>query len=61
MKRDRTMRVSQARVDDDRHRAKIASARSIIYDKGYAVNSKPVENILKEQSLVANFVSSGLT
>jgi hypothetical protein len=50
-------RASLARVDDDRRKDKISAARSIIYDKNYAVNSAAVENILKQQSLVPTSVS----
>ncbi|KLO18138.1 hypothetical protein SCHPADRAFT_820248 [Schizopora paradoxa] len=39
------------RTDDDVRRGKIETCRSFIYEKGYAVNSQAVENILKDQSL----------
>jgi hypothetical protein len=56
-KTDASRRVSLARVDDARHRSNIMSARSIIYDKGYAVNSVAVDTLLKEESWAANSVS----
>ena len=57
LKADASRRVSLARVDDARHRSNITSARSIIYDKGYAVNGAAVDAILKEESWTANSVS----
>jgi len=50
-----------ARQDDESRRSKISSARKIIYSQGYAVNSAPVETILKEQSLVPIAASTLLT
>ena len=57
MKLDIKHRKSMARVIDHRQKQKITTARSIIYEKGYAVDCEAVENILKEQSLVPNNVS----
>ena len=45
-----------ARVDDLSHRNRVASAREIIYEKKYAVDSKAVENILQVDSLVPTTV-----
>jgi len=56
-KSDASRRVLLARVNDARHRSNITSARSIIYDKGYAVNSVAVDALLKEESWAANSVS----
>ena len=50
-------RTTLACKADLRQMSKITSARSIIYDKGYAVNSRAVNEILKAQSWVRNFVS----
>ena len=47
-----------ARADDDARRRKVSTARAAIYDKGYAVNSEAVENLLKEESLVPTTVSA---
>ncbi|KAI0055695.1 hypothetical protein BV25DRAFT_1815207 [Artomyces pyxidatus] len=49
---DMQERQTLARVDDARRRSQISSARKIIYEKDYAVNSAAVERILKEESLV---------
>jgi hypothetical protein len=56
-RRDMKERASLARVDDDCRKDKVSTARRIIYDKNYAVNSTAVENILKQQSLVPTSVS----
>jgi hypothetical protein len=50
-------RTTRARKADARQMSKIATARSIIYDKGYAVNSRAVDTILKDESWVGNSVS----
>ena len=57
LKRDMALRTSQARIDNHRYRSKVASARAIIYDQKFAVQSQAVEDLLKEDSLVANQVS----
>jgi len=51
-------RKTLARIDDESRRRKINIAREIIYEKNYAVNSEPVEALLKEQSLVPTSVRS---
>lgn len=56
--RDMQQRKSLARVDDEGRRRKVESAREIIYTKNYAVDSEPVENHLKDQSLVPTVVST---
>jgi len=56
-KRDMRQRKTLAQVDDQARRRKIESARNIIYKKNYAVDSNPVEALLKDQSLVPTFVS----
>jgi hypothetical protein len=60
MKLDTKQRMSHARVDNDRQKQKIASARNIIYEKGYAVDSQTVDDILKDESWVPTFVSSNV-
>ena len=57
MKLDAKQRLSLARVDDERRQRKITTARSIIYEKKYALDSEAVEKILKEESLVPTLVS----
>jgi hypothetical protein len=58
MARDMRQRITLARVDDDVRRRKVGVARDIIYGKNYAVDSAPVEAILKEESLVPSSVSA---
>jgi hypothetical protein len=55
-RRDMTQRETLARVDDVSRRNRVASAREIIYEKNYAVDSDPVENLLKVDSLVPTAV-----
>jgi hypothetical protein len=50
-------RESLARVDDEGRKRKVEIARDIIYRQNYAVDSRAVEALLKEQSLVPTFVS----
>jgi hypothetical protein len=54
--RDMMQRKTLARVDDVTRRNRVASARESIYEKGYAVNSAPVEHLLKKDSLVPTAV-----
>jgi hypothetical protein len=56
MIRDMTQRVTMARIDNDQCQNKVKIARTLIYQKGRAVNSVPVEDLLKETSLVPNTV-----
>lgn len=51
-KRDKQQRVSLARVDNLQYRAKVSSAREIIYQQNRAVNSVFVHRLLKSESLV---------
>ena len=57
MKLDMKQRKSCARVDDAHRQRIVATARRIIYEKNYAVNSEAMENLLKEESLVPTSVS----
>ena len=57
---DMKQRQTLARVDDNSRRNKIKEAHTIIYDKIYAVDNEAVENLLKEQSLVATNVSCSI-
>jgi hypothetical protein len=56
MRRDMTQRETLIRVDDLSRRNRVASAREIIYEKKYAVDSTAVENILRVDSLVPTAV-----
>ncbi|KAI0070164.1 hypothetical protein K474DRAFT_1693896 [Panus rudis PR-1116 ss-1] len=49
---DSRVRVSHARKDDADRRSKVQAARRFIYDHGHGIASKPVEDLLKPQSLV---------
>ena len=51
-KRDQKQRTTLARVDDLSYKAKISSAREIIYQNKHPVDSVLVQRILKSQSLV---------
>ncbi|KAH7918336.1 hypothetical protein BV22DRAFT_1134671 [Leucogyrophana mollusca] len=63
MTRDMEQRRTLARVDDIHRRNAILNARKLIYEKGWAVDSAPVERILKPESLVptTNAFSETLT
>lgn len=52
MHHDKEERMACARVDNKIRQKKVADARKLIYEKNYAVDSKQVENLLKEESLV---------
>jgi hypothetical protein len=56
-KLDTEQRVSLVRVNDDLHEEKIATARQAIYQDRYAVDGRRVEDSLKAESWVPNFVS----
>jgi hypothetical protein len=60
MVRDMRQRETLSRVDDEAKKSKVASARKIIYEKNYAVDSTAVEVHLKEQSLVPTAVGTNL-
>jgi hypothetical protein len=51
-------REALKRVADSRQLSNITSSRSIIYEKGYAVDSQAIDNILKGESWVGNIVRS---
>jgi hypothetical protein len=57
MKQDTQQRESLARVDDEKRRYAVSTARDIIYNKNYAVNSKVLKPLLTEQSLTPTIVS----
>jgi hypothetical protein len=56
MKSDVARRTKLARTDDVTRRGRVITARKLIYEKNYAVNSTAVESLLKEQSLVPTTV-----
>ncbi|KAF8965639.1 hypothetical protein BDZ97DRAFT_2057933 [Flammula alnicola] len=49
---DMSIRKLTARKDDEDRRERVRAARSLIYDKGYVVNSSHVEDLIKKDSLV---------
>jgi hypothetical protein len=57
MKRDMQQRVALRRIDDGIRQNKVSSAREIIYEKNYAVDTEHVEMLLKAQSLVPTAVN----
>jgi hypothetical protein len=56
MRRDMAQRMSLARVDDTRRRSRVKAAREVIYAKNCTIDSKAVENLLREDSLVPTVV-----
>ena len=57
-KRDMHQRTTLARVDNLQRQAKITAAREMIYERNWAVDSAPVQRLLKPESLVPTEVSS---
>jgi hypothetical protein len=55
---DMKQRKTLARVDDEIRRSKVDSARRIIYQKNFAVDTNAVEELLQPQSLVPTIVSA---
>ena len=49
-------RLTLLRQDDVKRRSRIKAARKIIYEMDYMVNSKAVEDLLQEESLVPTIV-----
>jgi hypothetical protein len=49
---DTKIRTEQLRYDTKQRREKITQSRDFIYNKGYVVNSKIVDNLLKDESYV---------
>jgi hypothetical protein len=56
MRRDMAQRRTLARIDDVKRRNLVETAREKIYEKGYVVDSKVVEGLLYEDSLVPTAV-----
>jgi hypothetical protein len=48
--------MSLARVDDTKRRSRVKAAREVIYVKNCTIDSKAVENLLQEDSLVPTAV-----
>ena len=49
---DQRIREETKRKVDDELKTKVAEARKLIYEQGYAINSEKFENLLKATSLV---------
>jgi hypothetical protein len=56
MASDMKQRSRLARVDDQSTRKKIKLARSIIYEKNFAIDTNAVEELLKDESLTPTLV-----
>ena len=54
---DKVQRKISACTNDNVYQEKICEARALIYEKNWAVESTPVQRILKPQSLVPTLVS----
>lgn len=54
---DMTQRQLLVRVDDNNRQNKIRDARKLIYERNYAVDSAPVQALLKDESLIPTTVS----
>ena len=55
-----TQRKNLARIDDANRRDRVKAAREHIYEKSNGINSKGVENLLQETSLVPTTVYTSL-
>ena len=53
---DMQNRVTLACIDDQCRQSSVSAARKLIYDEHHQVNSKAVETLLQETSLVPNIV-----
>jgi hypothetical protein len=58
MKRDFKRRETKIRVDDDRRRMLVETARGMLYEKGIRPNAKSILNLLASRSLTPTRVSS---
>ena len=56
MRQDMAQRRTLARIDDVKRRNRVETAREKIYEKGYVVGSRVVEDLLQEDSLVPTAV-----
>ena len=57
MRCDMTQCMSLARIDNPERRSRIKAAREIIYVKDYKTDSKAVEDLLRQDSLVPTAAS----
>lgn len=55
---DMAIRTAQRRLDNEERQRKVDSARRLIYESGYVVNSDKVDKFLKSESLVPTEVCS---
>ena len=60
MQRDKTQLKNLARIDDANRHDRVKAARDHIYEKSNGINSKGVENLLQETSLVPTMVYTSL-
>lgn len=60
MQRDMTQRKTLARIDDANRQYHVKVAREHIYEKSNGINSKGVQNLLQETSLVPTTVYTSL-
>ena len=60
MQRDMTQRKTLARIDDANRRDRVKAAREHIYQKKNGINSKGVQDLLQETSLVPTTVYTSL-
>ena len=58
MSRDMKQHLTLAQMDDARRYSRIQAAQEAVYLKNYAINSKAVEDLLHEESLVPAKVHS---
>jgi hypothetical protein len=56
MQRDMTQRKNLARIDDAKRRDRVKAAREHIYENSNGINSKGVQDLLQETSLVPTTV-----
>jgi len=55
---DMVQRRTLARIDDIRRRTRVKAAQQSIYEKNNVINSRAVEDLMQEESLVPTSVSS---
>jgi hypothetical protein len=60
MQRDTAQRKTLARIDDANRRDRVKVAREHIHEKSNGINSKGVQNLLQENSLVPTTVYTPL-
>ena len=60
MQRDMTQQKTLARINDANRRDHVKVAHELIYEKSNGINSKGVQNLLQETSLVPTTVYTSL-